>query len=88
MANGAIGEHLQAALADGLAQPQEDDRRFLLGLEADQQHRGRVLQVGVGDRHRLPGDAGGQELGLLRASAARARKSMSLVPNTIRANFA
>ena len=59
-----------AALAGGLAQPQEDDRRLLLGLEAGQQHRRRRLQLAVGDRAGLrarPGDPGGEEGQLLRA---------------------
>ena len=34
VANGAIAVTLQPVLAGGLAQPQEDDRRFLFGLEA------------------------------------------------------
>ena len=43
------GDHLQAVLAGGLAQPQEHDRRFLLGLESGQQHHRCGLQVGVAD---------------------------------------
>ena len=88
VANGAIDVTAQPALADGLAQPQEDDRRLLLGFEPGEQYGGRRFEVGVGDGHRLPGDGGGQELAPPRPSAARLRKSMSLVPSTIRANLA
>ena len=56
---------LQAVLAEGLAQPQEDDGRFLLGLEAREQDRGRGLEIRVGHRHRPARHRGGQELRLL-----------------------
>ena len=59
------GEHLQLMAPDGLAQPQEDDGRLVLWLEAGQQHGGRLLQVGVADADAAPGHAGGQELLLL-----------------------
>ena len=84
---GATDDHLQAVLADGLAQPQEDDRRLLFGLEA----RPAAPRAPSPGRRRSPSSAGPR-----RARpgtrppprcAARARKSMSLVPNTIRANF-
>ena len=48
-----------------LAQPQEDDRAFVLGLEPGQQHCRRPFQAGVTDRHLLPGHVRGQELGFL-----------------------
>ena len=62
---GRHGPGLQAALAVGLAQPQEDRAGLLLGLEADQQHRGGGLQVGVGHAPAGAGDGVGEEVGLL-----------------------
>ena len=58
-------EHPQAVAPDRLAQPQEDDRRLVLGLEAGQQHGRGLLQVGVADADAAPGHARGQELLLL-----------------------
>ena len=52
----------------GLAQPQEQDRRLLLRLQRDQQHRGRRLQAGVAHPAALrrgAGDPGGEECRLL-----------------------
>src|SRR5690606_4638233 len=43
----------------------EDDGRLVLGFEAGEQDRGRLLQVAVGDLDVVPGDPGGEELGLL-----------------------
>ena len=48
---------------------------------------GACLDVGVGDVG-AAGHRGGEELGLLRATSGRARKSMSLVRSTTRANLA
>ena len=59
-------------LAVGLAEPQEDAGRLLLGLEAGQQDRRRLLQRGVGDAAAVqvaaaPGHPRGEEVGLLAA---------------------
>ena len=58
-------EHPQAMAPDRLAQPQEDDGRLVLRLEAGQQHGRGLLQVGVADADAAPGHARGQELLLL-----------------------
>jgi hypothetical protein len=50
---------------DRLAQPEEDDGRLVFGLEAGQQHRRGLLQVGIADADAAPGHARGQELLLL-----------------------
>ena len=60
VANGATAYTAVALGADGLAQPQEDHRRLVLGLEADEQHGLRLLQVGV--RHRAPVGSGGDDV--------------------------
>jgi hypothetical protein len=64
------GPRGQPTLAVGLAEPEEDRAGLFLGLEADQQNRARLLQLGV--RHPLavegvPGAGHGvhQEVGLL-----------------------
>ena len=88
LANGAIGVHRQPVLAGGLAQPQEHDRRLLFGLEADQQHHRRRFQVGVGDGRSVGRRPAAARNSASSAECGRARKSMSLVPNTIRANLA
>ena len=79
---------LRCGRADcGLAQPQEDDRRLFLGLEADEQDGGRVLEIGV---RRLAGSGRRRDDARNSCSSAecgRARKSMSLVPSASRANF-
>ena len=58
-------EHPQPAAPDRLAQPEEDDGRLVLGLEAGQQHGRGLLQVGVADADAAAGHARGQELLLL-----------------------
>ena len=63
-ANGATRVDGEPAAAYGLAQPQEDDRRLLLGLEPDEQHGRRLLEVGVGHAEPATGDVRGEE-GLL-----------------------
>lgn len=62
----------QSGGAVGLAQPQEDDRRLLLGLQPDQQDGGGRLQLPVGDAAAVEvdapaGDGDSQEVGLLAA---------------------
>ena len=89
VATGATAYTAVLVLAERLAQAQEDDRALVLGLKADEQHGPGGLEVGVGDRAAV--GAGGHD-GEARKSASsaecgRARKSMSLVPSTVRANL-
>ena len=60
------GEHLQRrCLRAALRSRRKTIGRLLFRLEAGEQHRGRLLQVGVRDVIGWPGDLGGQELRLL-----------------------
>ncbi len=59
-------EDRRPPLGRGLAQPQEDDRRLVLGLQADQQHGGCALEIRMGHPDAGTGNGVGQELLLLR----------------------
>ena len=52
------GEHRRPRAAERLAQPQEQDRRLLLGLQPDEQHGGGVLDVAVGHSAAVGSDRG------------------------------
>ncbi|CAM3971197.1 hypothetical protein NORO109296_15630 [Nocardiopsis rhodophaea] len=55
----------RALLPGGLAQPQEDDGRLVLGLEPGEEDGGGGFQVRVAHLDAGAGDAGGEEIGLL-----------------------
>ena len=63
--NGAIDTTWVWCARFGLAQPQEHDRRLVLGLEAGEHDDLRLLQVGVGDVERRGDHVRGEEGGLL-----------------------
>ena len=70
VANGATACTSRPLVRTRLAESQEQDRRLLLRLEADQENRRGLLEVGVGDADAAAGDLGGQErllLGRVRA---------------------
>ena len=71
-------------------EPQEDDRRLLLGLEAGEQDGGGRSRSLVGDRAATGAGAGDAARGTPapRPEWARARASTSLVPSATRANLA
>jgi hypothetical protein len=71
-------EDLLPVLLRGLTQPQEDDRRLLLGLQRHAQHRGRGLEPGVAQPlWALADDMCGEEVELL--GAVRAGPEVDIV---------
>ena len=71
-AHGGQGDDAGTALARGSAQAQEDNRRLVLGLQADEQDGGGLVEIGVRRPERLAGYRRCKELRLFVASDARA----------------
>ena len=86
MAYGAIATTRVPCVHRRLAQPQEDRRRLVLGLEAREDDGAGGLEVGV--RHGGSGSTTSEARNdASSAESGRERKSMSLVPSAIRANL-